>query len=200
MNVRWRSVRREAVRFLSLVGVLFVARASFADHYRVPTGSMEPTVLPGDQVCVNKLAYGLRVPGSELYLGELGGPARGDVVVLDSPENGDVLLKRVVAIPGDMVTVEGGRVLIDGVAAPVRITDAGLVETNDGHTHALSTDFGGGPRFGPARVPPRRYLVLGDNRGNSADGRFFGWVERSAILGHAFSVCARGGVPSWRPL
>lgn len=156
--------------------------------------------MPGDHVCVNKLAYGLRVPGSDVYLTEIGGPARGDVVVLDSPVTDDVLLKRVVAIPGDVVAVRDGRVVIDGVEAPVRATDAGLVETNDGHTHTLSTEFGGGPAFGPARVPPRRYLVLGDNRGNSADGRYFGWVDRSAILGHALSVCARGGVPSWRPL
>jgi signal peptidase I len=180
--------------------VVMVARASFADHYKVPSGSMEPTVEVGDQICVNKAAYGVRLPVTETYVVQGSAPARGDVVVLASPADGEVLLKRVVAVPGDVVEVRDGRVVIGGVEAPVREVDGGSVEELGGHEHALGTGYGGGPDFGPTRVPEGRFLVLGDNRGNSRDGRFFGWVDRGAILGRAAAVCLRDGKPVWRPL
>jgi signal peptidase I len=111
-----------------------------------------------------------------------------------------VLLKRVVAVPGDEVEVTGGRVAIDGALAPVHVQDGSLVEDIGGRAPALGDEYGGGPDFGPTRVPADRFLVLGDNRGNSRDGRFFGWVDRDAILGRAVAVCVRGGKPVWRPL
>jgi signal peptidase I len=201
MASRPRSLLRDLVSVLAASVVVLVARASFADHYVVPSGSMEPTVQVGDQICVNKAAYGLRVPGSSTYVVEGRGPARGEVVVLASPADGEVLLKRVVAVPGDVVEVSGGRVTLDGVEAPVRTDgDGGLTEQLGGREHALSTEAGGGPDFGPTRVPDGSYLVLGDNRGNSRDGRYFGWVARGAILGRAAAVCWRDGTPGWRPL
>src|SRR5580700_11565501 len=105
MTTRSRSLPRDVVSILAASAIVMVARASFADHYEVPSGSMEPTVAVGDQICVNKMAYGLRVPASQRYLVEGQGPARGDVVVLASPTDGEVLLKRVVGIPGDVVEV-----------------------------------------------------------------------------------------------
>ncbi|HEY3819127.1 MAG TPA: signal peptidase I [Polyangiaceae bacterium] len=201
MSTRSRSLPRDLVSVLGASAIVMVARASFADHYQVPTGSMEPTVAVGDQICVNKMAYGLRVPASQQYVFEGAGPARGDVVVLASPTDGEVLLKRVVAVPGDVVEVEAGRVAIDGARAPLRKGDGGAVtEELGGKEHALSTAFGGGPDFGPTLVPKDAYLVLGDNRGNSRDGRYFGWVERGAILGKAVAVCLRGGKPVWKGL
>jgi signal peptidase I len=195
-----RSLVRELVPLLAATAVILVARSSFADHYTVPTGSMEPTVQVGDQICVNKAAYGLRVPATDTYVLQSSGPARGEVVVLTSPTDGEVLLKRVVALPGDVVEVDAGRVTIDGKSMPVHGEDGNVIEDLDGHAHALGVDYGGGPDFGPTEVPAGRYLVLGDNRGNSNDGRFFGWVDRQAILGHAVAVCLRGGKPVWRPL
>ena len=200
MSLRKRSFPRDVVAILGGLVVVLVARASFADHYLVPSGSMEPTVQVGDQICVNKVAYGLRVPESQAYLVKAEGPARGDVVVLSSPTDGEVLLKRVVAVPGDVVEVSAGRVVIDGAPAPVREEDGGVVEELGGRTHALSTEYGGGPDFGPTEVPEGRYLVLGDNRGNSRDGRYFGWVAREAVLGKAAAVCLHGGRPVWRGL
>jgi signal peptidase I len=197
---RTRSALREIVPILVAVTVVLVTRSSLADHYRVPSGSMEPTVEVGDQICVSKIAYGLRVPASETYLARTATPARGDVVVLASPADGEVLLKRVVAGPGDVVEVRGGEVTIDGVRAVVHQRDGGLVEEIDGRAHAVSRDFGGGPDFGPTLVPADQFLVLGDNRGNSKDGRFFGWVDRDAILGRAVAVCVRGGKLVWRSL
>jgi signal peptidase I len=200
MPSRARTLLREIVPVLVAMAVVLATRSSLADHYRVPTGSMEPTVQIGDQVCVSKIAYGLRAPVAQTYLARGKAPARGDVVVLASPTDGEVLLKRVVAVPGDLVEVTGGRVAIDGVLAPVRVQDGDLVEEIGVHAHALGVEYGGGPDFGPTRVPADRFLVLGDNRGNSRDGRFFGWVDREAILGRAMAVCVRGGRPVWHSL
>jgi signal peptidase I len=200
MSMRQRSLPRDLIMVLGASAIVLVARASFADHYQVPSGSMEPTVAVGDQICVNKAAYGLRVPASQTYLLEGRDPARGDVVVLASPADGEVLLKRVVAVPGDVVEVSAGRVAIDGARAPVHEDRGGTVEELGGREHALSTEYGGGPDFGPTLVPKDAYLVLGDNRGNSRDGRYFGWVARDAMLGKAVAVCLHAGKPVWQAL
>jgi len=196
---RLRNLRGLLSPLLTLAGLL-AARASLADHYTVPSGSMEPTVLVGDHVCVDKRAYGLRFPSSQMYLLKGSAPAPGDVVVLDSPADGEVLLKRIAAIPGDLVSVEGGRLSINGVSVPVEQHAERVVEQLGAHRHELGTDFGGGPDLPPTRVPADRYLVLGDNRGNSRDGRYFGWVDRNALLGRAAAVCLRHGRPVWQPL
>lgn len=180
--------RREALRQVSsivtFVAVALFARAALADHYVVPTGSMEPTVEVGDRIFVHKAAYGLRLPLSERWMVRYDQPARGDVVVLSSPEDGKVLLKRVAAIHGDIVEVRGGRLLIGGSA----VTDpANLAD-------------GGGPDFGPRVVPPGKLLVLGDHRGASHDGRGFGWVSQDAVFGRAVAVFRRDGELVWEPL
>jgi signal peptidase I len=182
---------------LAAATVVLTARSSLADHYVVPSGSMEPTVQVGDRIFVDKLAYGVRVPLAGVYAFDGAEPSRGDVVVLASPEDGTVLLKRVVAVPGDTVRVVEGRVEIDGIRARVASRDGGLVEELGASSHALDLDAGGGPDFGPITLPARRFLVLGDNRGNSKDGRFFGLVERDAIKGRAVGVFARKGHAAW---
>jgi signal peptidase I len=188
---------------LSLVGfalALLAARSSLADHYYVPTGSMTPTVLPGDRVVVNKLAYGLRVPFSDITAARFAGPGRGDVVVLRSPEDGITLLKRVVAIPGDEVAVLNGRLTINGAAIPIVDGGADAFEQLGVAIHPVRLTRGGGVDFGPTTVGADRYLVLGDNRGESHDGRIFGLVERGAIMGRAMSVWMRDGHFCWRKL
>jgi len=155
--------------------VVLTARASLADHYRVPSGSMEPTIQVGDRVVVSKIAYGLRVPLTTRWLTHGDGPARGDMVVLDldDPESPDVLLKRVVAVGGDLVEVRDGAVFIDGQRA---------------REPYASVAAGSGPDFSPTRVPAEQVLVLGDNRGNSRDGRAFGFVDRRRVLGRVETV------------
>jgi signal peptidase I len=200
MRTPRRPLRRDLVSVAVTSCVLLCARASLADHYRVPTGSMEPTVAVGDHVCVNKLAYGLRLPATQTYVARAAAPQRGEVVVLVSPTDGEVLLKRVVAVPGDVVAVIDGRPILDGVPASMHSEGGGVVEELGEHRHALGTAFGGGPDLPPTLVPESRYLVLGDNRGNSLDGRSFGWVSRDAILGRVAAVCLHDGHPVWKPL
>jgi signal peptidase I len=191
---------RSVVSFATVAAVSLVARASLADHYRVPSGSMEPTVHTGDHVVVDKLAYGLRVPMTDTYAVAFGGPARGDVVVLDSPDSPDVLLKRVVATAGDRVEVTGGHVVIDGHPTGADAPDGGALEVLDHGPHELSFEYGGGPNFGPTVVPRDMVLVMGDNSGNSRDGRMFGFVPRGTILGRVEAVIARDGTATWLPL
>lgn len=180
--------------------VLLTGRASVADHYRVPTGSMRPTVEIGDRVLVNKSAYGIRVPLTNRYLQEWAGPRRGDVVVLDPPAGDTVLLKRVVAVPGDHVMVRAGLVWLNG--APVKVTSGpdGMREVIGGRSHPIRLTGPPGPDFGPMIIPARRYLLLGDNRGDSHDGRYFGLIPRNNILGKATRIYYRRGRLIWKRL
>ena len=112
MDKPGKKLLREVAALAALVLVILAARSSLADHYHVPSGSMLPTIDLGDRILVNKLAYGFRVPFSNWYLVESEGPQRGDVVVFESPEDGEVLIKRVIGCPGDIVTIRGRRVLV----------------------------------------------------------------------------------------
>ena len=199
-RLRWRATLHPWLTTAAFLVAMLAARASLADHYRVPTGSMLPTVREGDHLLVDKLAYGFRLPWSHVYLAESDGPARGDVVVFDSPEDGEVLLKRVAAVPGDRVEVRAGRLIVNGRPIPVESRHGRVYERFDGAEHELDLSRGGGPDWGPTVIPPERYLLLGDNRGNSRDGRIFGLVQRSAILGRALGVFLRDGSPTWQPL
>jgi signal peptidase I len=193
---RARRIARELLVVAAFALVLMSARSSLADHYLVPTGSMQPTIEIDDRILVNKAAYGLRVPFTDRYVARFDGPAIGDVVVLDSPEEDKVLLKRVVGVPGTHIEVRGGRVRLDGKLAPVEYRGDGLHEQLGGAEHALRLGDGGGPDWGPVTIPDGQYLVMGDNRGESRDGRTFGLVKRTAIRGRAVGVFWRAG-PTW---
>jgi signal peptidase I len=199
-NPTRRSWLREGATLLTFVAVILTARASLADHYQVPTGSMIPTIQIGDRVLVNKLAYGLRLPFADVRVLGDGGPERGEVAVLTSPENGDTLIKRVVAVPGDEVAVRGGRLWINGQPVPIARQDQGTVEDVGTRAHRITLDHAGGPDFGPARLADDQYLVMGDNRGNSHDGRAFGLVGRKAFIGRAIGIYWSGGRPAWHGL
>ena len=197
---RRKKLLRETLTLAGLVLVLLSARSSLADHNVVPSSSMWPTLEIGDHILVDKRAYGLRLPFSHWYLTQASGPARGDVVVLDSPVDGTRLVKRVVAIPGDRVEVRAGRLWLNGQETETRLAPGGFEEVLDGRAHRLSLEAGGGPDCGPRTLGADRYLVLGDNRGNSADGRTFGDVPRERILGRVLGVFLRQGNFTWIPL
>lgn len=193
---------RTAVSTAAAALVVLSARSSLADHYVVPSGSMLPTVEEGDRIVVDKRAYGLRLPFTRISVMRGADPRPGDVVVLVSPVDGETLLKRVVAGPGDLVEVRGGHIVLNGVPVPVEGEGSRLVERLGETPHRLRLDRGGGPGYGPRRIPPDCFLVMGDNRGDSHDGRLFGLVRREAIRGRALAVYWAGGGEGflWRPL
>lgn len=137
---------------------LLVVRWLVAEPFLVPTGSMEPTLLPGDHVLVDKLAYRHR------------GPARGDLVVFRAPRTGELLLKRVVGVGGDQVGIEDGVLHVNGRARVEPFVNQRLLD---------------GDYFGPVAVPRGDVFVMGDDRSNSVDSRRFGPVPASRVLGRA---------------
>jgi signal peptidase I len=182
---------------LLLLGVM-IARSALADHYHVPSGSMEPSLLTGDRIFVNKLAYGLRVPFTTRRIvdGEL--VRRGDIVIFDSPRDGKRLVKRIVAVGGDEVAIRDGRLSINGRA--VAIDETGAVEQMGERVVRLNLLHGGGPDY-DGRVPPGKLLAVGDHRGNSVDGRMFGLINDEDVYGRALAVYyRRGNGFGWRRL
>lgn len=204
----WTWLWREWVRPLGATAlVVFGLRSAVADWNHVPTGSMQPTILEGDRVLVNRLAYDLKVPFTTWHLAEWGGPATGDIVVFYSPENGQRLVKRVVGKPGDQVELRSNRLLINGMPVeygPVEerylqaIPDAErdrrelAMERLEGREHAVMgmPDRPAWRDFGPVLVPKGEYFMMGDSRDNSRDSRYFGSVPRRSVLGRATSVVA----------
>src|SRR3954462_5474797 len=112
-----RRLWREEIRpLMILAAVVFSIRSSFADWNDVPTGSMKPTILEGDRVFVNKLAYDFKVPFTTLHLAEWSAPGRGDIVVFYSPKDGTRLVKRTVGLPGDTIELRNNQLVINGEA------------------------------------------------------------------------------------
>lgn len=185
------NIRSELFPILAILLLMTVARSSFANHYIVPSGSMEHSLMPGDRVVVDMMAYGLRVPFTDIDIVSRGTPQAGDVVVFDSPVDDVRLIKRVVAVGGDTVDLQGGHLQINGVA--LRSDAEPDVEIMAGHTALLNLDAGGGPDIRGMVIPEDDVLVLGDHRGASADGRYFGLVPARAFYGRASHVYWRGG-------
>lgn len=192
-------LKTEAKSLFLMLALLTVARTSFANHYTVPSGSMEHTLMPGDRVVVDMSAYGLRVPFTDITLVPRGEPQRGDVVVFKSPVDGTRLIKRVVAVGGDRVRVIDGHVSIDGT--PVASASEADVEVLGAHRAYLNLDAGGGRDVFDARILPGQVLVMGDHRGRSFDGRYFGLVPARALYAKALGVYWRSGEgPVWKRL
>lgn len=187
---RVRHFAREAGHFLLLLLGLMAARSTLADHYYVPSGSMEPTLIPGDRVVVDKMAYGMRVPFTQIHV--TGGDAvtRGEVVIFDSPRDGTRLIKRIVAIGGDEVIVNNGRLLINGNFM-ARLDDLDT-EIFGERIVRLNMADGGGPDF-VGSLPEGKLLAMGDHRGNSLDGRIFGLIDERSVYGRAIAVYFRSG-------
>jgi signal peptidase I len=179
--------------------LLLIARSSLADHYHVPSGSMEQTLLPGDRVFVDKRAYGVRFPFTDVKIVEGRAPARGEIVVFDSPQDGKRLIKRVVAVAGDSVTLRSGHLCLNGIPASSSFPAA--VERFGEREARLNLRFGGGPDVGPIHVPDGHVFVLGDSRGNSHDSRWFGFIREDSVYAQAQRVYYRSDEGFvWLPL
>jgi len=197
MKSFWTS-HRGFILFLVLFGLF---RTAIADWNPIPSGSMRPSLLEGDVVLVNRLAYDLKVPLSKLSLARLGEPQRGDIVVFFSPKDDTRLIKRLVALPGDTVEMRNGVLIVNGEAAQYSEARQFQEPMDEGQTlPALRLHerlgarenqiqwLAGVPslRSMPAyRVPEGHYWMMGDNRDNSADSRYFGPVPRLLVVGRA---------------
>jgi signal peptidase I len=180
---------------------LFAFRSTVLDWNVVPTGSMNPTIVEGDYVVVNKLAYDLKIPFLGWKLFRWGGPQRGDIVVFDPPGERDRFVKRVVGVPGDRLELRDNRLFINGRPARYAPLKPGWKDASDSgawlgleviagksHEIQLSADGSEHASFGPVVVPPGHYFMMGDNRDNSKDSRYFGFVARERIVGRVGRV------------
>lgn len=189
-NQRARRIGRELLVIAMMLTGILAARSSLADHYVVPSGSMEHTLYPGDRVFVDKRAYGLRLPftGVEIRAGDP--VARGDVVIFDSPADGTRLIKRIVAVGGDRVVLAEGRLFVNGEALSIEAEPD--VEYYGERIVALRLDSGGGPNI-EVELPEGTLLAVGDHRGNSRDSRYFGLVDEQEVYARAVAVYYRKG-------
>jgi len=199
---------REHVRPLAiLILVLCSFRSAIADYNVVPTGSMKPSIIEGDRIFVNKLAYDLKVPFTTWHIATWADPKRGDVVVFNSPKDGIRLVKRVIGIPGDRVELRNNQLFVNSMSAGYGKLDADTiaqVQLRERNAHAYGTEsIADGAKYpvmstpmipndkrtyGPLTVPPGQYFVMGDNRDNSEDSRFIGCVPRDSIVGRSSKV------------
>lgn len=188
---------RWITELIVIVMIVLLIRAFVAQAYNIPSGSMKPTLLVGDFILVNKLVY------------RFSEPKRGDIVVFKYPIDPNIdFIKRIVALPGEEVEVRNNQVFING--KPLPLIEVGRGEENgvrkviyeevlpEGIKHKVQfyEDFPFSKRdFGPVVVPPNHYFVMGDNRDNSEDSRYWGFLPRENIVGKAFVIYFSGDVP-----
>lgn len=188
--VRIRRLLREFRSVALLLLGLLAARSTLADHYYVPSGSMEPTLYAGDRVVVDKRAHGLRVPFTTFRVMPGDPVQRGEVVIFDSPRDGKRLIKRIVAVGGDDVLIRNGRLFINGRSMSVPGRDE--TERFGARLARLNLASGGGPDLHQV-IPRGKLLAVGDHRGNSLDGRTFGLVDEQEVYGRAIAIYYRRG-------
>lgn len=202
---------KEHRSFVLLICLMFMFRSAFADWNTVPTGSMQPTIIEGDRITVNKLAYDISLPFTNTSLYQLANPKRGDIIVFNSEAAGLRLVKRVIGIPGDTLKLERNRLTINGktlsyteaeaktVTTPTTQTPNNTNNTNYSVTlhedllgthHRIKVSKTGSPlsSFKTIKVPANTYLALGDNRDNSSDSRVIGFIPRKEIIGKSTHI------------
>jgi signal peptidase I len=215
--------RKHILPIAVIVIVLTTFRSAVADWNDVPTGSMKPSIMEGDRIFVNKLAYGLKVPFTTIHLARWDTPRRGEIVVFFSPEDGTRLVKRVVGLPGDRIELRNNRLFINGKGVEYEpLKDGSIinslsnnergnysyqVEELAGHPHPVmeaQADFNPYRWFGAITVPAGHYFVMGDNRDHSRDSRFdgVGFIPEDLIVGRSSRVAMsfdyeRSFMPRW---
>lgn len=180
-NKQKKSVIREyAEAFIIAVLLALFIRTFIVQAFKIPSGSMLPTLKIGDHLLVNKFSYGVKMPFTGTQIVPWNQPARGDVVVFRYPKNRKIdYIKRVIGLPGDNVEIKNKQLFINGK------------KIDDPHAHfasnvILSRKSSVRDNFGPVIVPKDSLFVMGDNRDNSSDGRFWGFVNQKDVLGKAF--------------
>jgi signal peptidase I len=195
-------LKAELVPLAVVLVLVTAARSSLADHYYVPSGSMEYSLMPGDRVFVDKTAYGVRVPLTKIDLFGARPPKPGEIAVFDSPLDGVRLIKRIVAVGGDVVSLEDGHLSVNG-----HPLGDGELEWFGARQALLNLDKGGGPNIDNTHnvdkhvIPPGMVLALGDHRGDSKDGRVWGLISEHELYGRAVAIYYRKGEGFiWKPL
>ena len=204
--------------FFPVIAVVFALRSFLVEPFKIPSGSMIPTLLIGDFILVNKFTYGVRLPVINVKVIDMGSPQRGDVMVFRYPRNPSLdYIKRVVGVPGDKIAYQNKRLTVNDVAVVTSALPDYLhkerasyaqqfSETFDGKTHRVLNDedapsFINSAAAFPNRenclynnagvictVPSGHYFMMGDNRDNSEDSRFWGFVPEANIVGKAFGI------------
>ena len=207
---KWQTFKSEWGGFIILLFGLFCFRSVIADWNAVPTGSMKPTIYEGDRIWVNKLAYGLRIPFTDIRVKNLGEPSRGEIVVFPEPRSGKRYIKRVIGVPGDVIKLSNNKILLNGDSLDYRefsdeeyesfenipastVTSRAtkdflkIEETIDGKKHAVQFYYADSS-YGPITVPEGKIFVMGDNRDESQDSRYIGLVDSNTLIGKATRV------------
>ncbi|AMV42841.1 S26 family signal peptidase [Paraburkholderia caribensis] len=194
---------REYKSLVAFIVLMVLFRSAIADWNVVPSGSMLPTIREGDRILVDKMAYDLRVPLTHIAIAHLHEPQRGDIVTIDSSAAHELIVKRLIGLPGDIVAMRDNVLYVNGVRAsyqPVALAplpgDAAspgdyLTERFAGVAHVVRlSEVAPSPRrsFDPVTVPAGEYLMLGDNRDDSADSRYFGFFPREELMGRTRRV------------
>lgn len=189
----WRDNRK----FLIILFSIVFFKSAVADLNSIAGRSMQPNLLDGDKVWVNKVAYDVRLPFTDLRLLTLAEPRRGDIVIIDSEAAGKRLVKRIVGLPGDSIYMRNDFLVLNGEVADYQVVEGGdegvvVLENLPGQEYQalLSNDpeQRASRSFGPVQVPEFHYFVLGDNRNNSADSRLYSFIPRDQIIGRSSSV------------
>ena len=210
---RSRRIAREIGYYAILIAAILLFRSVVAENYVIPSGSMEPTLKVGDYLFASKCSYGLRIPFTEKKLVEWGGVRRGDIVIFPSVagprpwffgiQKTDKLIKRVIGLPGETLRVRDNRVYIDGIPLERRLAEhhEGLYDLDDANQKTLYVETVrrdlahyifqiNGQRMAArtwpeVQVQEGHVFVMGDNRDQSNDSRYFGQIEVDSILGKA---------------
>ncbi len=170
----------EAV-LIAILLALFI-RSFVVQAFKIPSGSMKPTLQIGDHILVNKFTYGVDLPFTDITIIPGGQPERGDIIVFEYPVEPDKdFIKRVIGVPGDVVEIKNKDVYVNGE----RLEQGYTMHTEN---HIIPGEKTKRDNFGPVTVPENEYFVLGDNRDNSYDSRFWGFVEDRALKGEAFII------------
>jgi signal peptidase I len=191
-KINIKQLIKENMGFLLFTFLLFASRSSFADWYVVPTGSMLPTIVQGDRIFVDKMAYRLEIPFTDIEIMQTGQPKRGDIVVFNSVIADTRMVKRLIGEPGDKITMIDNQLVINGEKVIYSALETSQLFTEHlaeaSHLVQFTPVEEARDNFAEIEVPQGHYLVLGDNRNNSADSRYYGFIPAIEIQGKAQNV------------
>jgi signal peptidase I len=193
-----RPIAEYAYSFFPVLAVVLVLRSFVVEPFQIPSSSMVPTLEIGDYILVNKFSYGLRLPVARTKVTDIGEPQRGDVVVFFPPNDNRYFIKRLIGLPGDRISYRNKQLTVNGVPVeqrllaelPVRNPSEQLIEENLlGARHLVRNEMYMNSReFDEIVVEPGHYFMMGDNRDNSQDSRYWGQVPEANLVGKAFAV------------